>query len=60
MRILGAVSRLILDRWPIIFVVPVFVNAGYTWVQVLVFAAVVAALTELAFAVVKLLLLDRE
>ena len=60
MRVLGAVSRLLLDRWPIFFVVPVFASAGYTWVQVIVFTAMVAALTELAFAVVKVLLLDRE
>ena len=60
MRVLDAASRLLLDRWPVFFVVPAFVSAGYTWAQVLGLTVLAIVLTELVFAIVKVLLLTRE
>ena len=60
MSIFCGALRLFPHRWPIIVVAPAFYVGGYTWVQVIVLTVVVAALAELAFAVVKVLLLDRE
>ena len=52
--------RLFPHRWPIIVVAPAFYAGGYTWMQVIALTVLVAALAELAFAIAKVLLLDRE
>ena len=52
--------RWLVERWPLVIVVPAFVTAGYTWVQVFGLAVLATVLAELAFAFVKVLLLDRE
>ena len=48
------------ERWPIIFVAPVFVYAGYTGWHVLALTVAAAVLAELAFAIVRIVLLDRD
>ena len=53
-------SWLFAERWPIVLVAPAFYVGGYTWMQVIVLTALVAVLAEVAFAVVRILLLDRE
>ena len=52
--------RLLPHRWPIVFVAPVFYVGGYTWVQVIVFTIMAAVLAEVAFAIVRVMVLDRE
>ncbi len=54
----GAV-RLLPQRWPIFFVAPAFVYAGYTWPQAAALTGLVAALAEVLFAIVTVRLLDR-
>ena len=57
--VLDVVNRLVLHRWPIFFVPPALVYAGYTGWQVIALAFLAAVLAELAFAFRKALLLDR-
>ncbi len=60
MWVLDLVGRLFLPRWPTVLVGPAFAYAGYTGWQVLGLTVLVIILAELAFAFVKVLLLDRE
>ena len=51
--------RLLPQRWPIFFVAPAFVYAGYAWPQAVALTGLVAALAEVLFAIVTVRLLDR-
>jgi hypothetical protein len=52
--------RLVAERWPVFLVAPAFYLDGYPVWQVFVLSVMTALLTEVAFAVVRVLLLDRE
>jgi hypothetical protein len=58
--VVDVIGRLLRYRWPILGVAPAFAYAGYTGWQVLAFTVLAIVLAELAFAVVKVLVLDRE
>ena len=60
MWIFRGALRFLPHRWPIAFVAPAFYVGGYTWVQVIVLTVLVAVLAKVAFAIAKVLLLDRE
>ncbi len=51
--------RLFLERWRIVFVAPVLVYAGYTWMQAAVLTALATLLAEVLFAIVAATLLSR-
>ena len=54
----GAV-RLLPQWWPVLFVAPAFVYAGYTWPQAAALTGLVVAVAEVLFAIVTVRLLDR-
>ena len=58
--VLAVVGRLLFHRWPTVLVAPVFAFAGYTVWQVIGLTVLAIVLTEVAFAFVKVALLDRE
>ena len=58
--VLAVFGRLLLPRWPVVLAAPLFADAGYTTWQVLALTVSAAVLTEVAFAIVRVLLLDRE
>ena len=60
MRLLDGFCRLALPRWPTVLVAPAFAYVGYTIWQVVGLTVLTVVLTELAFAFVKVLVLDRE
>ena len=60
MRSLDGVGRLFLARWPALFIPPAVAYAGYTGWQAVALGILAVLLAELVFAIVKVLLLDRE
>ncbi len=59
MSIIGGALWLLPHRWPIVFIAPAFYVGGYTWVQVIAFTVLAAVLAEVAFAIVRAMLLSR-
>ncbi len=59
MEIFRAVAWLLPHRWPVVFVAPAFYLGGYTWVQVIALTVLVAVLAEVAFAIVRAMVLRR-
>ncbi len=51
--------RVFPHRWPIVFVAPVLVYAGYTWTEAAILTALIAAVAEVVFAIVRAWLLGR-
>ena len=60
MWIFDVLVRLMLPRWPLIGVAPALAYAGYSGWQVIALSILAVVLAELAFAVVRVVLLDRE
>ena len=60
MRSLDGVGRLFLSRWPPVMVAPAFAHDGYAGWQLVALALLAVLLAELVFAIVKVLVLDRE
>ena len=54
------VVRLFLERWPIVLVAPVLVYAGYSWREAAILTAVVIAVADVVFAIVRAWLLERQ
>jgi hypothetical protein len=58
--VIDVIGRLLGHRWPILGVAPAFAYAGYSGWQVLAFTFLAIVLAELAFAFVRVRVLDRE
>lgn len=59
MWIVSGVLRQVPHRWPIVFVAPVLVYAGYTSVQTAMLTGLAAIVAEVLFVIVEVLLPDR-
>ena len=60
MWLVRGVGRLFLQRWPTVLVAPALAAVGYTGWYLITLTFLAILLAELAFAVAKVLLLDRE
>ena len=49
MRRLGCIGWLVVHRWPVILVIPIFTFAGYSWLQALVLGTASILLMELFY-----------